>query len=72
MEKQTTEKLVDFIVKKIQEESDDYTVYAEWAANEAYHDAASQMKQIADDEKKHRDCLIKMLAQIAKEGAAHV
>jgi len=72
MEKQTTDKLVDFIVRKIQEEADDYAVYAEWAASEAYRDTAAQMKQIADDEKKHHDCLIKMLAQIAKEGASHV
>lgn len=72
MEKASREKLVDFIVAKISEESDDYSVYSEWAASEAYRETASQMKQIAEDERKHRDCLIKMLAQIAKEGAPSV
>lgn len=74
MTKASRDKLVDFIVGKISEEADDYAKYNEWAGNEAITalngkmaELGTKMKQIADDERKHRDCLIKMLADIAKE-----
>ena len=73
MTKVNRDKLVDFIVTKISDESDDYSKYNEWAGNEAVSelngkmaDLGAKMKQIADDERKHRECLIKMLADIAK------
>lgn len=68
----TRDKLVDFIVQKIKEESEDYSAYAQMAADESYKNISEQMKQISEDEKKHHDCLIKMLATVAKEGGKDV
>lgn len=62
------EEFVNFITEKIKEEEADYNAYAARAADTSYREAASQMKQIAEDEKKHRDCLIKILAAMAKNG----
>lgn len=77
MTKERRNKLVDFIVSKISDEADDYATYNTWAGQESGKEISTKMaevgqkmKQIADDERKHRDCLIKMLAEIAKEDAA--
>lgn len=64
----TREDFVNFVTEKIKEEESDYEAYAKHAAETSYQSAASQMKQIAEDEKKHRDCLIKILATMAKNG----
>lgn len=64
----TREDFVNFITEKIKEEESDYNTYAKYAADTSYQAAASQMKQIAEEEKKHRDCLIKILAEMAKNG----
>ena len=79
MTKEKRDKLVDFIVNKISGESDDYKAYNEWAGSEAISELTGKMaelgqkmKQIADDERKHHDCLIKMLADLAKEDITHV
>ena len=61
-------KIIDFLTDKIFEESKDASVYLEHAASCNNTTITATLNKIAEEELGHQKLLIKLLADIAKNG----